>query len=188
MQPQHIAFPYNSTQQFQSPTSDVQTSSVAQSTFPQSQRRPGRQGTSFGSNTAAPVKQTSQASFMSSLYDSNANQHQTDAYSLQYANPQDLSWNPEFQNNNASSSNPTNAGYTLSNGDYSLPTNGLTLSPAQIQGSLPQQSQPNILPISSRQSHRPTSDPRIKRPRETSNEAKDDDNETDAKEGAKAKS
>jgi hypothetical protein len=180
---QHIAFPYNATQQFQPPRSDAQSSSVAQSTFPSNQRRSEVRATSFGSNSAAPVKQTSQASFM---YGSNPNQHQTsDAFSPRYANPQDLSWSSNFENNIAL---PSNSGYSLSNGVYSLPTNNLTISPAQMHESLPQLSQPNILPSSSRQPQGPTSDPRIKRPRETSNETKDDDHETDAKESTKAKS
>jgi hypothetical protein len=186
---QHLAFPgsYNSTQ-FQLPQNDIQSSSMAQSTFTASQRPPERQATSFGSDTTAPMRQNSKPSFVSGAYGSNPNQPPTsDSFNSMYANPQDLSWNTTFQNNiSPTSSDLTGSGYHLPNGVYGLPNNNLS-SPTHIQESVSQQTLPNVLPGPSHQLQGPM-DPRTKRARETTDESKDDDNETDAKEGAKAKS
>lgn len=188
----HVAFPdsYNSTQ-FRLPQNDIQHSSMAQSTFTSSQRRPETHVTSFSSNTAAPMKQSSQARFLSGVYGSNPIQPQTsESFNSMYANPQDLSWNSSFQNNIVPSSNLNSSGYNLPNGTYGLTANDLSSSPVHIQESVTQKTStpPNALPVLSHKSQRPTLDPRIKRPRETLEESKDEDNETDAKEGAKAKS
>lgn len=134
-----------------------------------------------------PMKQSPSAGFVSGVYGSSANQSQpSGSFNSIYANPQDISWNTNFQNNISPTSNLNNSGYTLPiNGTYALPTN-ISSSPVHINDSSPQ-NQSNTLPAGSRQSQRPTLDPRIKRPRETPDD-RDDGHETDAKDNAKAKS